>query len=274
MSSATFSADWLGLREPFDAAARSRAAARLQLDARLAALRPATGTPWRVIDLACGTGANQRWLSPRLPGPQQWLMVDHDDALLRRIPEPGEGVDVVRQRLDLMASLETLPWHAAHLVTASALLDLVGEAWLHRLVAACARHRVALLMSLSVDGRHRWTPEAPGDGEVGLLFAAHQRRDKGLGAALGAKAVATLLPALRHAGYQVRQARSDWMVDGRRHTTDRHLMGSLIDGMADAAVEQAPERTDALRGWQSRRGELVAQTRLRVGHVDVLAWPG
>ncbi len=263
----TFSADWLGLREPFDAAARDEAAARLQLDDQLAALRPPSGTPWRVIDLACGTGANQRWLAPRLRGPQQWLMVDHDDALLRRIPEPVEGVSLVRQRLDLMASLEALPWHAAHLVTASALLDLVGTAWLHRLVTACASARVPLLLSLSVDGRHIWTPADPGDAEVGALFAAHQRRDKGFGPALGAQAVATLLPALRHAGYRVRQARSDWQVDTSQ------LLESLIDGMAEAALEQAPLRTVASRGWQGRRRSLVTQTRLRVGHADVLAWP-
>jgi hypothetical protein len=273
MKRETFSADWLGMREPFDAAARNHAAEVMRLDQRLAGLRPPPCAPWRVIDLACGTGANLRWLSPRLGGPQEWLMVDHDAALLSRIPEPGAGVSVVRQPLDLMASLEELPWHAAHLVTASALLDLVGTAWLHRLVAVCSSARVPLLLALSVDGRHHWTPRDPQDAEAGALFAAHQRRDKGLGAALGSQAVATLLPALRRAGYRVAKARSDWQVDATASNSDAPLLRSLIDGMGEAAMEQDPPRTEALKAWQNRRLERVAKTRLRVGHLDVLAWP-
>lgn len=273
MSTESFSADWLSLREPFDAAARDQAAVRLRLGARLAALRPPPGTPWRVIDLACGTGANQRWLSPRLGGTQQWLMVDHDEALLRRIPESGAGVSTVRQRLDLMASLEKLPWHAAHLVTASALLDLVGAAWVKRLVTACAAARVPLLISLNVDGRHLWTPEDPQDARVGELFAAHQRREKGLGPALGAQAVDELLSTLKTAGYHVLKARSDWRVDGHGRLIDRCLLESLIEGMAGAAVEQSPGQAARLRGWKDRRIARVATTRLRVGHTDVLAWP-
>lgn len=273
MKKETFSADWLGSREPFDAAARQQAAARLQLDQRLAALRPPPGVPWRVIDLACGTGANLRWLSPQLQGAQEWLMVDHDAALLRRIPEPTAPVSVVRQPLDLMSSLETLPWHAAHLVTASALLDLVGTAWLQRLVAACGAARVPMLLALSVDGRHRWTPSDPQDGTVGALFAAHQRRDKGFGAALGSQAVATLLPALRRAGYRVVKAQSDWHVDARASAADRELLRGLIEGMGAAAIEQHGGRAEALQNWQRGRLEKLEQTRLRVGHVDVLAWP-
>ena len=51
-----FGADWLALREPFDAAARESSSL---LVARLRTLRPGPG-PWRVMDLGCGTGANWR----------------------------------------------------------------------------------------------------------------------------------------------------------------------------------------------------------------------
>ena len=60
MSTATFSADWLQLREPFDAVARDAAAGELGLVKRLASLQANTARPLRVIDLACGTGANLR----------------------------------------------------------------------------------------------------------------------------------------------------------------------------------------------------------------------
>ncbi|MBK6472046.1 MAG: class I SAM-dependent methyltransferase [Betaproteobacteria bacterium] len=309
---AGFSADWLDQREPFDAAARDGAAPRLALDARLAACRPGAGEPLRVIDLACGTGANLRWLAPRLGGAQEWLVVDHDAALLRRWPgclaarkggiggkggtigesgESGNGRDgsnggtlqfsstgfhaeIVRRRLDLSQALESLPWHSARLVTGSALLDLVSAAWLQRLVAVTATARVALMMALSVDGRHRWTPGDADDAAVAALFGAHQQRDKGFdGPALGAAAAPALLLALRRCGYRVHSARSDWLLDGRRDVQALALQRALIDGIAMAALEQAPASTALVQAWRQRRQALAPRSVLRIGHLDVLALP-
>ncbi len=297
MSTATFSADWLQLREPFDAAARDGAAGELGLVKRLASLKANTARPLRVIDLACGTGANLRWLAPRLGGAQQWLVVDHDASLLRCWPErlaavegthtspdkglhqplsfagPGFEARIARQQMDLMAELETLPWHAADLVTASALLDLVGTAWLHRLVAASAASRVALLMSLNVDGRHVWTPDGPADATVGQLFARHQRRDKGLGPALGAGAVATLQKALEAAGYRVFTAASDWWVDGSTGPQAHAMQCALIDGIAAAASEQSRVSSSLVEAWRQRRLSMANNSQMRVGHLDLLALP-
>ena len=287
-----FSADWLRQREPFDARARDGAAERLHLSARLAPLRPDPGNPWRVIDLACGTGANLRWLAPRLGGTQEWLVADHDAALLRRWPErlglladaasfgdplvfagPGFQATIVRREIDLAQQLDELPWHAAHLVTASALLDLVSAAWLPRLVAASAAARVALLFSLSVDGRHGWSPADPVDATVHRLFGAHQRRDKGFGPALGASAAAVLRRGLRDAGYRVFSARSDWVLEGRSGPQAAALQRALVDGMAAAATEQDPALALPLQAWRQRRLELSDAGSLRVGHVDLLALP-
>lgn len=297
MSTATFSADWLQMREPFDAAARESADASLQVAGRLTPLRAGPGRPLRVIELACGTGANLRWLAPRLGGAQQWLVVDHDADLLRCWPErlaavPGSNVGrdaglheplgfagsgfeahIVRQPLDLMAGLETLPWHAADLVTASALLDLVGTAWMHRVVAASAASGVAMLMSLNVDGRHIWTPEDPLDATVDRLFAEHQQQDKGLGPALGPAAVGVLQDALKAAGYQVFTATSDWWVDGRTHAHSLDMQCALIDGMAAAACDQSCASAAVVESWRQRRRAMAAQSQLRVGHIDLLALP-
>lgn len=267
----SFSAAWLRRREAFDAAARDAAAAHLDLAARLGALRPAPGEPWRVIDLGCGTGANLRWLAPRLPGAQQWLLVDHDAGLLAHAHGPaGADLAIVRRRLDLARDLEALPWAAAHLVTGSALLDLVGAAWLQRLVAAAVAAGPALLFALSVDGRHRWSPADPDDAAVGAWFAAHQRRDKGFGPALGPRAGPVLARALRAAGYRVHGARSDWQLAGPQAAP---LQRALIDGIAAAACEQAPAAAATVRAWQARRRAWVGRGSLRVGHVDLLALP-
>lgn len=329
---ARFSADWLQLREPFDAAARDAAAKRLGLPGRLARWRAEAkrdaDRPWRVLDLGCGTGANLRWLAPRLGGPQQWLVADHDAALLRRWPVslggggptahpstsawqttvgsgpgprrlglrgPGFEADIVRRQIDLAASLECLPWPAIHLVTASALIDLPGAAWLERLADVTASAGAALLMALSVDGRHVWSVADPEDAAVAARFADHQRRDKGFGGpALGPHAAPALAQALRRRGYRVFTARSDWVLGGslppeasrpgsglwrappepvRADAPGLALQRALIDGMASAAAEQAPEAEAAVAAWRHRRQALAVRSVLRVGHLDLLALP-
>jgi hypothetical protein len=283
MSTAHFSAEWLQQREPFDSAARDAAAQTLQLPAHWHAIRPPVYRPWRVMDLACGTGANLRWLAPRLGGVQQWLMVDHDADLLSRLPQhlqntadvDGAKLDAtVRfQQANLMTELETLPWDAVDLVTASALLDLVGTDWLQRLVALVVQRRLPLLMGLNVDGRHAWSIEDDLDSLVALRFAQHQRRDKGMGAALGADAAPLLRSALQHAGYSVHCARSDWWLDGCANIQALSLQRALISGMAAAAAEQDTVGAPQVLAWQQRRLALAAQTQLRVGHLDLWAVP-
>lgn len=279
-----FDADWLALREPFDAAAREHAARLLR---SLAAQRPASG-PWRVIDLGCGTGANLRWLAPRLGGPQQWLVVDRDGELLRRwsdrpgfhsLPggvlqrdDPGDAVQVLRRQADLNVDLEQLPWHAAHLVTASALLDLAGEAWLRRLATLATASRTALLFALNVDGRHVWRPADADDAFVAGQFAAHQGRDKGLGPALGARAAHVLADLLRAQGWRVQLARSDWWIESEAHR-GALMLRTMAEGLAKAAAEQAPKDALRVHAWCRRRLTQATQSSLRVGHVDLLALP-
>ena len=83
------SPEWLDLREPADAAARSR-----ELVEHLRPQLPATGV--RVIhDLGCGSGSMGRWLAPLLPGPQHWVVHDRDADLLEvaAADPPGPAAD-------------------------------------------------------------------------------------------------------------------------------------------------------------------------------------
>lgn len=295
---AGFSADWLRLREPFDRAARAAAAPRLGLARHWAALPAATASaPRRVLDLACGSGATLRALAPRLGPHQHWLLVDHDPALLAHLPQAlaawagaaghrldtdgerwwlrGRGFDarIESRRLDLARELDALPFEGLSLLTASALLDLVSAAWLARLVAACSRARVAACLALSVDGRTEWTPADPDDGRVDAHFQAHQRRDKGFGPALGPQAPTAAARAFRAAGCQVRRARSDWLLDACREPASLALQQALIEGIAAAALEQAPDDAARVRAWQARRRQLAPRSCLRIGHADLLVLP-
>jgi SAM-dependent methyltransferase len=270
---ATFDADWLQRRERFDRPARAVAASNLDLCQILAPLRPPVGKPWRIIDLGCGTGASVRALSPLLPGPQQWLLVDRDAGLLAQAPSTHGSATCRTMCLDLASELHRLPFDGCTLLTASALLDLVGAAWLQSLVTACAAARVALVLALNVDGRWGWRPALRGDALARRLFAGHQRRDKGFGPALGPRAAAVAARVCGAAGYRVRSARSDWHLDALADPAAADMQRRLIDGITDAAIEQAPWHAAAVRDWRQRRVRAAARATLRVGHVDLVAAP-
>ena len=62
----TFSADWLALREPYDARARNA-----EVLASVAAAF-SDQSAISVVDLACGTGSTLRAIAPHLPPRQNW----------------------------------------------------------------------------------------------------------------------------------------------------------------------------------------------------------
>ena len=244
-----------------------------------------------VLDLACGTGANLRALAPRLGGAQRWLLIDHDPRLLAALPSafaawssaqglalraeadslriegPDWNADVRWRCADLASGLEAVPFADAQLVTAAALLDLVSASWLDALLERVQKAKAAVLFALSVDGRVSWEPVLEEDEAVHRLFAAHQRRDKGFGPALGGEAPAMAAARLAAMGYGVSRSRSDW------HIEDMTLLQAMIDGMAAAALEQGPGARALVRAWQKQRRASVPRSCLHVGHMDLLALP-
>lgn len=291
-----FSTDWLALRESFDHAARSASAVSLNLGE--AAIRLRAGHPTlNVLDLACGTGTNLRELAPVLGGSQRWMLIDHDPRLLAALPGalrawaraqgfaartttgglhlsgPDWDAKVRLRRMDLALALRYVPFEGVHLVTASALLDLVSGSWLAGLVVRAYGENAAMFFALNVDGRVAWDPAAPGDADIDRLFAAHQLRDKGFGAALGGGAAAFLKPVLTTLGYTATQAASDWRVDAREGPRAVAMITAMVEGAGAAALEQDPSAGALVSEWVARRLALANETRLSVGHQDVLAMP-
>jgi hypothetical protein len=259
----TFSAEWLALREPADAAARAQAL--------LAPLRHTTAGTRRIVDLATGTGANIRYLAPRLDGAQSWLAIDCDPRLLAAVERdtrpPHVGVET--RVLDLGAGLDAGLLAGCRLVTASALLDLVSQAWIERLARACAGAGADALFALTYDGRIEWSPSDPDDALVRTLVNRHQRRDKGFGPALGPDATASAAACFRAQGYEARVEPSDWRLGADAGA----LQDALIEGWRTAAAEVEPAAAGALDAWAARRRARLAAgaSRLVVGHADLLA---
>jgi len=280
----SFSPDWLGRREPFDATARSGDLAR-----RFAATLPARPM---LIDLGAGSGSMFRYLAPLIGGPQSWLLVDHDianleDAVVRiarwagsngwavtmprraMILHTGTGAwRVAIERRDLADRHGAVPFDEADGVVCSALLDLVSAAWIGWFVR---RLRSPFLASLNVDRRRLWLPPHPLDRLVARGFQRSQTRDKGFGAALGARASDVTASALRQAGFSVSTASAEWRV----RASAGSFCYALIAGEAEAALRELRGAHARIGAWQRLRFDQLRDGRLaiRIGHRDILALP-
>ena len=78
-----------------------------------------------IIDLGAGTGANQRWLAPRLRFVQRWIHLDHDPAISRSLPLPDDTMIIDGNVEPALGRLLANRTSDRHLVTCSALLDVL-----------------------------------------------------------------------------------------------------------------------------------------------------
>jgi hypothetical protein len=280
---------WLALREPADFAARSATLAEAT------ARRLDAADPVRVVDLGTGTGSNLRYLIDRLSHHQEWLLVDRDQRLLNEVSDrmqtwaiargyevsrehdglilgrKGRNCRIATRQMDLGVLASDEIFERRHLVTASALLDLVSVEWLRALANRCAEHRCAALFALSYNGESHAVPREPEDDEIRMLMNRHQRTDKGFAPAAGPDASAAAARAFEAVGYHVQRERTNWILGPELPDLQRQL----IEGWAHAALEIAPERTGLIRDWLSRRLEHLrhGRSRIVVGHEDLAAWP-
>ncbi|HST64763.1 MAG TPA: class I SAM-dependent methyltransferase [Mycobacteriales bacterium] len=245
-------ADWLALREPADAAARSA-----ELAGRLD-LRP----PLVIHDLGSGTGSMVRWLAPRLPGPQHWVLHDRDAALLdRAVATMPAGITVETRVGDLTEA----DLSGASLVTASALLDMLTAEEVDAVVAACAGRPT--LLTLSVIGQVEISPADPLDAAVAAAFDAHQRRPVGGRRLLGPDAAGAAAAGFRRRGIPVATRSTPWRLGPDRAA----LAAEWLAGWIAAAREQRPDLD--LGSYEVRRlaDARAGRLEITVGHQDLLA---
>jgi SAM-dependent methyltransferase len=275
------SPDWLDLREPADAEARSVDLVGPVRDRLAAVPRPV------IHDLGCGTGSMVRWLAPLLPGRQHWVLHDRDPLLLARAAggpavtsADGTPVSVETRRSDI-TRLDTSDLDGADLVTASALLDMFTSDEVGRIVATCAGRRMPTvagsagvagrpaLITLSVVGSVELDPPDPLDAEVAAAFNAHQRRTDGGRRLLGPDALGFAAEAFGRLGVPVEMRPSPW----RLGAEDGALAAEWFTGWLGAASEQRPELSGRVAGYARRRLADAAAGRLGVvvAHSDLLA---
>ena len=265
-----FPARWLRLREPADHAARADdlsviLAGRLPMDRRV-----------QVVDLGAGAGSNLRYLAPRLPQTQQWALIDRDTELLDHaiatLPGGRIASDARIQAHAHAADLADFPRclpGTPDLLTASALLDLVSEEWMQRVVDECCRQDVPALFALSVDGRLSLAPAVSGDELVEAAILAHQRGTKDMGQALGPDATDVAARLFAERGVPVERRQTDWQLGPEEASLQR----LLIEGWHEAARAQRPDASETFDTWLRERLRLLDRSHISVGHQDLLAIP-
>jgi hypothetical protein len=266
------SPEWLVLREPADAAARSaELAERLRLH-----LPPASRLV--IHDLGGGSGAMGRWLAPRLPGRQHWVVHDRDAALLElAVADPpgpaadGAAVTVEARRSDI-TRLAPDDLAGASLITASALLDMLTADELAAMLGACtAIGGCPILLALTVVGRVALAPADPLDARMAAAFNAHQRRTTTAGRLLGPDAVDVAVEQLRRTGAEVLVRPSPWRLDAAH----ADLTAKWFGGSVAAACEQEPALAAEAGAYRDRRLAQAAAGELAVtvDHADLLVLP-
>jgi len=262
-----FSVEWLTLREGYDLRARNPAV----LGAAISLLKSKRAV--RLVDLACGAGSTLRTLSPLLPARQHWDLVDNDPRLLNAACIGSTSDDVVLNTVqhDLNGDFEAVLNQPSDLITTSALLDLVSEAWLNRFARQLATRALPVYAALSYDGRIELSPVDEMDAAIAAAVNDHQRTDKGFGPALGPSAAVASISRFEALGYSIVQGNSDWVIG----TADQEIQIELLNGWAAAASEMQSLPGHEVDGWLTRRWEAVDQraSTMRVGHVDFLATP-
>jgi hypothetical protein len=265
------SPEWLVLREPADAAARS-----VELAERLGRHLPAAG---RLVihDLGGGSGAMGRWLGPRLRGPQHWVVHDRDADLLElAVADPpgpaadGAGVTVEARRSDITRPAPG-DLAGADVIVASALLDMLTADELAGMLAACTEIGCPILLALTVVGRVVLTPADPLDARMAAAFNAHQRRTTTAGRLLGPDAVAAAVAELRGTGAEVLVRPSPWRLDAAH----AGLTAEWLRGWVAAVCEQEPAMAADAGDYRDRRLAQAAAGELgvTVDHADLLVLP-
>jgi SAM-dependent methyltransferase len=290
----SFSAEWLALREPVDHASTNRLVGHVVTGSGAPHLqRPHGAESASIVELGCGTGSNFFRLQDEDFGAVSrlhWTLVDYDPALLARAKErvlaylrdpvdlgdrvTGEGRHLLRpmtvafRQIDLAAGDLGPLFDGAHYVTSSALFDLVSPSRIDDMADAIVLAGAWFYTVLTYDGFTQWTPPHPADGVIREAFNAHQKTDKGFGAAAGPGGTSALSRAFYNRGYQVLRGTSPWVVDKRYGA----LRDQLDKGFAGAAVESGQVDAATADAWLSARLGRDDAVSI-IGHEDLLALP-
>jgi len=260
---------WLAARTAADTAARATTVSTLLPELiNYLITRGLRDRVLEVIDLGAGTGANQRWLAPRLPFQQRWIHLDHDPTISRALPLPSDTM-IIDDSVEALKRLLADGTNDHRLVACSALLDVLTFGHLDAVCRAMIDNQVPALFSLSVTGTQSVRPGDPNDQRLLGAFNDHQRR----AGRAGPHAITMAADTLRAGGFAVGIQETPWRLTA---SSDSAFVEQLLQERLHAAVAQDPSLAPVAKAWfELRRAQLeVGVLQMEVGHRDILALPG
>jgi hypothetical protein len=260
---------WLAVRVAADTAARAATVSTLlpQLINYVGDLG-SPGDTVEIIDLGAGTGANQRWLAPRLPFRQRWIRLDHNPVISRSLPLPDETM-IIDAGVEALDQLLTGSRSNRQLVTCSAVLDVLTTEQIEAVCHAVIENRVPAFFSLTVTGGLTLAPSNLDDQLLLAAFNDHQRR----AGRAGPDATALTVNVLRTAAFTVSTQQTLWQLTA---DTGPAFVDQVLEERLAAAVAQDPAIAATAAAWlELRRAQLAAGLlSVDLDHCDVLGLPG
>ena len=243
----------------------------------------------RVLDLACGTGANMRALAPILPPDQDWIMLTGSEAeeeqvrdlLFRWAPAAEEiagGLKIERQGLRIAVRFErhdvaasgTMPdCEAAGLVVLDQNALRLTTSTFAAIANACARMGAVVHARCLYDGRIKLQPHHPADAQMTAALHRRLMEQTPLGAASGPLAASQLAERLELAGYSVIEGPGNAVLKAAGpQGTDGALMRAILSQMAEAQRAVARGHDKMIDTWAAR-----PRTVMEISKTDLVAFP-
>ena len=164
---------------------------------------------------------------------------------------------------------QILPLEAYHVVTASAVVDLLSRDMLDKLLRTLHQHQLAFYPTLNYQSM-RYLPAEPRDEAMIEAYERHMQREQDFGRALGPSCTATLQQLAQKIYRQSPlQGPSPWELRPTDVAMHRHMLAF----MEKSITEIAPKLDVA--GWADHKRQLLKaqELHLHVDHSDVFISP-
>lgn len=289
MEEATFYADWLKHRYPYDSEARNKL-----LEANvLAYLAPKQQVT--LVDVGAGTGSNALYLMDKIKGDQHWYFIEQNEEfqqfLTQRLQEYAsyhkyefQSQDGIQQIISpkkqlsfqfikgsLLDIQQLLPLKKVDIILANAVFDLFTKEQIQDFLSPLLSPAVACYFTLNYQsmGYH---PEEPFDLPYIHLYEQHMERPQQRGRATG-KAASTCIEEILANTHTIQKERSVWDIQQEDIKMHYYLLSFMENAIPELEIEA--ELSKFFPKWIQRKRELVIsrQLALEVRHWDLFCIP-
>ncbi len=276
--------DWLATRYSFDTKARNKQIEQqfLQSISQKEAVQ--------LIDVGAGSGANCRYWIDKIPGNQQWTLIEENPDFSKkslsalqqfahargyaclvqkemlRIQTPTKTIHIKTVQGSLLEIDQLASLSDTDAVVANAVYDLLTKDQFEAFIHKIATHHLVFLATLNYRNMY-FSPTHPTDEKIIALYHAHMLRPQKEGIAMGPNCVEQMQETLQKHNYTIAVGESVWKIRNK----DDKMMGFLLDFMESSIGELSLSSEDSLLliEWIKQKRE-ANNLKLTIEHQDIL----